>query len=304
MVAETGSDELRDLAERLWAPLDSVTRLAMLEALSAAADEITGELAPGVGRGAPARPGPRVRRDAPAGRPAGRGAPPVGPAPGDDEEGGTAQLTLRLPNHLKPGIDEATARAGLSVNAWLVRAVAAALQPRPSPAGAARSGSATPAGCARAPRLDPPALSPPQNQRIPMRTFDTPEPIIATIDIAAGHVTLKATDRADTAVEVSPPATRPTTPTSAQPSRPSSTAPAASSSSRAPSSGSPRSSAAARPSTCWSSCPPVRPSTSSPGARSPVRAAWATRGSRLRSGHSAWKETGPARLPLRRGTSR
>jgi hypothetical protein len=47
MVAETGSDEMRDLAERLWAPLDSMTRLAMLEALSAAADEITGELAPG-----------------------------------------------------------------------------------------------------------------------------------------------------------------------------------------------------------------------------------------------------------------
>jgi hypothetical protein len=37
-----------------------------------------------------------------------------------------------------------------------------------------------------------------------MRTFDTPEPIIATIDIAAGHVTLKASDRTDTAVEVSP----------------------------------------------------------------------------------------------------
>jgi hypothetical protein len=59
-----------------------------------------------------------------------RDAPPSAPtAPGDDEEGGTTRLTLRLPNHLKPGIDEAAARAGLSVNAWLVRAVAAALQP-------------------------------------------------------------------------------------------------------------------------------------------------------------------------------
>jgi hypothetical protein len=37
-----------------------------------------------------------------------------------------------------------------------------------------------------------------------MRTFDTPEPISATIDIAAGHVTLRASDRADTVVEVSP----------------------------------------------------------------------------------------------------
>lgn len=36
-----------------------------------------------------------------------------------------------------------------------------------------------------------------------MRTFDTPEPISATIDIAGGHVILKASDRADTVVEVS-----------------------------------------------------------------------------------------------------
>ncbi len=37
-----------------------------------------------------------------------------------------------------------------------------------------------------------------------MRTFDTPEPIIAIIDIAAGHVLLRASDRPDTVVEVSP----------------------------------------------------------------------------------------------------
>jgi hypothetical protein len=133
MVAETGSDELRDLAERLWAPLDSTTRLAMLEALSAAADEITGELAPGSvevrlrGRDpefvVTAPPADRPVEDAPASAP---------PPPVDDEEGGTTRLTLRLPNHLKPQIDEAAARSGLSVNAWLVRAVTAALQPAPA----------------------------------------------------------------------------------------------------------------------------------------------------------------------------
>jgi len=37
-----------------------------------------------------------------------------------------------------------------------------------------------------------------------MRTFDTPEPVTATIDVAAGRVTLRASDRADTVVEVSP----------------------------------------------------------------------------------------------------
>jgi hypothetical protein len=137
MVAETGSDEFRDLAERLWAPLDSMTRLAMLEALSAAADEITGELAPGsVEVRLRGRDPEFVVTPPPADRPV-QEAPPSAPSapstPGDDEEAGTTRLTLRLPNHLKPGIDEAAARAGLSVNAWLVRAVAAALQPAAEP---------------------------------------------------------------------------------------------------------------------------------------------------------------------------
>jgi hypothetical protein len=132
MVAETGSDEMSALVERLWAPLDSVTRLAMLEALSAAADEITGELAPGSvevrlrGRD----PEFVVTTAPPADRPV-QDAPPA--APVDDEEGGTTRLTLRLPNHLKPHMDEAAARAGLSVNAWLVRAVTVALEPRAEP---------------------------------------------------------------------------------------------------------------------------------------------------------------------------
>jgi DUF4097 and DUF4098 domain-containing protein YvlB len=37
-----------------------------------------------------------------------------------------------------------------------------------------------------------------------MPTFDTPEPIAATIDIAGGHVRIHASDRADTVVEVRP----------------------------------------------------------------------------------------------------
>jgi hypothetical protein len=60
-----------------------------------------------------------------AGGPAGT---PVPPAP-DGGEGGTSRITLRLPEHLKPRIDDAAGQAGLSVNAWLVRAVSAALEP-------------------------------------------------------------------------------------------------------------------------------------------------------------------------------
>ncbi len=47
VAAEAGGDEARQLAERLVAPLQSATRLMLLEALSAAAGEITTDLAPG-----------------------------------------------------------------------------------------------------------------------------------------------------------------------------------------------------------------------------------------------------------------
>src|SRR5262245_27672682 len=47
VAAEAGGEDARALAERLTAPLESALRLTLLEALSAAADEITRELAPG-----------------------------------------------------------------------------------------------------------------------------------------------------------------------------------------------------------------------------------------------------------------
>lgn len=47
VAAEAGGEEARELAERLTAPLESATRLTMLNVLSAAMDEITRELAPG-----------------------------------------------------------------------------------------------------------------------------------------------------------------------------------------------------------------------------------------------------------------
>src|SRR5262245_48964502 len=47
VAAEAGGEEARDLAERLTGPLDAATRLVLMEALSAAAAEITRDLAPG-----------------------------------------------------------------------------------------------------------------------------------------------------------------------------------------------------------------------------------------------------------------
>ena len=131
VAAESGDQDVRAVAERLTAPLESAMRLALLEALSAAADEITRDLAPGSvdvrlrGRDPDfvVTPPPSEQAFEGAGA-AGLPAPPASP---DADEGGTSRVTLRLPEHLKPRIDQAAASAGLSVNAWLVRAVAAAL---------------------------------------------------------------------------------------------------------------------------------------------------------------------------------
>lgn len=146
VAAEAGGEEARALAERLVAPLESATRLVLLDALSAATDEITSDLAPGSvevrlrGRDpefvvtAPPvdlqfEEGPESTLGAaPDAAPAGA-ASPAASVPLEGDEGGTSRITLRLPDHLKPRIDEAASRAGLSVNAWLVRVVSGALEP-------------------------------------------------------------------------------------------------------------------------------------------------------------------------------
>ncbi|MFG1706907.1 hypothetical protein ACFLIM_27315 [Nonomuraea sp. M3C6] len=136
IAAGAGGEDVRALAERLAAALEAATRLALLEALSAAADEITRDLAPGSvevrlrGRdpGFVVTPPPVSRSLEPAGETGGAG-PPAAPPPPDGDEGGTSRISLRVPEHLKPRIEEAAARDGLSVNAWLVRAVSAALEP-------------------------------------------------------------------------------------------------------------------------------------------------------------------------------
>ena len=42
-------------------------------------------------------------------------------------EGATARINLRLPEQLKSQVEQSADREGLSINAWLVRAVAAAV---------------------------------------------------------------------------------------------------------------------------------------------------------------------------------
>jgi predicted HicB family RNase H-like nuclease len=49
---------------------------------------------------------------------------------GDDES--TSRTTLRLPDSLKARAEAAASADGISLNAWFVRAVGAALEPRRS----------------------------------------------------------------------------------------------------------------------------------------------------------------------------
>jgi uncharacterized protein (DUF1778 family) len=44
------------------------------------------------------------------------------------EDGPAARINVRLPEQLKAAIEESAAKEGRSVNAWLVRAAATALQ--------------------------------------------------------------------------------------------------------------------------------------------------------------------------------
>jgi hypothetical protein len=124
--AEGAGDEARQVAERLSYAIDPAARLALMEAISQAAAEITAELPNG---------GVDVRLDgrdldfvvhAPSSVP----TPPVPPAPpmpgDDDEEGGLSRITLRIPESVKTKAEDAAAKAGQSLNTWLVNVVRAA----------------------------------------------------------------------------------------------------------------------------------------------------------------------------------
>ena len=137
VAAEAGGPEAVALAERLTAPLGSAFQLALLEALSSAADEITRDLAPGSvevrlrgGEPSFAVTPPTVEPMAPP------MAPAVAPSPtspeedeaSPDAEGATARINFRVSEALKTRIEGAAAGEGRSVNAWLTRAASAALR--------------------------------------------------------------------------------------------------------------------------------------------------------------------------------
>jgi predicted transcriptional regulator len=125
--AENGAPETRAAAERLAAGLDSAARLVLLDVLSAAAGEITRDLAPG-------SVDLRLRgRDIDFVVTQPNSEADTNDVPGatvEADDVSTSRTTLRLPDALKARVDEAAAADGLSVNTWLVRAIAAAVQPK------------------------------------------------------------------------------------------------------------------------------------------------------------------------------
>lgn len=122
LLAAAGADEqTHAVAERLGYALEPAARLALMEAVSHAAAEITAEMA---GGGVDVRLDGRDLDFVVHGGAASVPPPPVPPAPPEaDEDGGVARITLRLPEHLKNKAEEAAAGAGHSLNTWLVNVV-------------------------------------------------------------------------------------------------------------------------------------------------------------------------------------
>jgi hypothetical protein len=124
--ADAAGPEARAAAERLAFALDPAARLALMEAISQAAAEITAELPDG---------GVDVRLDGreldflvhtPPPAPAAPSASTAQDAEEPDDDGAVARVTLRIPESVKAKAEELAARSGHSLNTWLVNAVRAA----------------------------------------------------------------------------------------------------------------------------------------------------------------------------------
>jgi hypothetical protein len=128
--AAPGGPDTAKAAELLSHALDASARLALLEALSDAAAEITTRLPEGSVE-------VRLR-----GREADlvvSTAEPEAPQPPPAVDGDLTRLTLRMPEALKTHVEQVAAAEGISVNAWLVRAVTLAVQ-RPAGPPSSRAG--------------------------------------------------------------------------------------------------------------------------------------------------------------------
>ncbi len=140
--AEAGGAETKAAAERLALALDPAVRLALMDALSQAAAEITSELPAGSvdvrlkGRepqfvvDVPTVPMQSMQAPAAPAAP----SPPTPPGAEDDvpveEDDSIARITLRIPESLKYKAEELATKSGHSLNAWIVNVVRTATRER------------------------------------------------------------------------------------------------------------------------------------------------------------------------------
>ena len=133
--AEAGGAEARAAAERLALALDPAVRLALMDALSQAAAEITAELPEGSVEVRLKGREPQLVVDVPSysnatAQPA-TPAPPAAPGAAteeDEEEGTIARITLRIPEAVKFRAEEMAAKSGHSLNGWIVNVLRRATQ--------------------------------------------------------------------------------------------------------------------------------------------------------------------------------
>ena len=124
--ADAGGAETRAAAERLLPGLEPAVRLALMDALSQAAAEITSELPAGSVEVRLRGREPELVVDVPE-------APAAAPLPPEDEDDGgepLARITVRIPESVKGRAEELAARSGRSLNGWIVGALRAATRER------------------------------------------------------------------------------------------------------------------------------------------------------------------------------
>jgi hypothetical protein len=137
LAAAAGTEETQQTARLLADTMEPAVRLALTDALAAMAAEVTAAWDGGLVdirlRGGDPEV---VVVPAPEHEPEHRAADRAEEAETGDDDGSVARISLRLPESVKTRAEAAAAAAGMSLNAWLVRAVAAGLRdptdpPRP-----------------------------------------------------------------------------------------------------------------------------------------------------------------------------
>lgn len=131
--AATGTEQTRETARLLADTIEPAVRLALTDALSAMAAEVTAAWDGGLvdirvrGRDPEVVVVRAPHEDDDPAEPAGEDVDVA------DDDGSVARISLRLPEALKSRAETAAASAGISLNAWLVRAVAGALRASTDP---------------------------------------------------------------------------------------------------------------------------------------------------------------------------